>query len=91
MQALHDIFAIWTDLRSMATALNEKKDTVYRWHRRGRIPDTAWQRVIKAAEVRGRQLTVADLHAANRPAKPRGRANHKIRSIRRRSEPRAIS
>jgi hypothetical protein len=58
--------------------------------RRGRIPDTAWQRVIDAAVIQGRSLTVADLHAANRPAKARGRRTHKMRSARR-TEPRAIS
>jgi hypothetical protein len=94
MQALHDIFSIWDPnpaapeptkaARALAAALNEKQDTVYRWLRRKRIPDTAWQSIIDAAIVRGKVLTIADLHAANRPAKPRGRATHKARSARRR-------
>lgn len=88
MQAFDDIFSIWDDISDMATALNEKQDTVYRWSLRGRIPDNAWDRVIEAAKKRGTVLTVADLHAAN---KPRKSPSHKLRpSRKRRSEPRAV-
>lgn len=92
MQALHDIFSKWgtdadgfPDFSAVAAALNEKQDTVYRWWKRGRIPERAWLPFISAAEGRGERLTVADMHAANRPRKARGDA-HKIKSKRRREE-----
>lgn len=84
MQALQDIFGIWPDLSSMATAIGQKPDTVYRWSKKGRIPEDSWQSVIDAAVVRGRQLTASDLLAANKPPKLRGRPAHKIRPLRRR-------
>lgn len=87
MQALQDIFSIWDGHKGLATALNEKQDTVYRWKRRKRIPDSAWARIIEAAAAKGQVVTVADLHAANRPRAARGRI-HKTRAARRRGEPR---
>jgi hypothetical protein len=92
MQALRDIFSKWgthssgfPDFGAIAAALNEKQDTVYRWWQRGRIPERAWLPLISAAEARGERLTVADMHAANRPRKTREEA-HKIKSKRRREE-----
>jgi len=92
MQALDDIFSIWTSISSLATALNEKEDTVYRWKKRRRIPEDAWQPVIDAAALRGKTLTIADMHAANRPPKRRGKPAHKPKPVRRRrAEARAVS
>lgn len=91
MQALRDIFSIWGDFgpdgtpdcAAIATALNEKQDTVYRWWYRKRIPERSWLPLITAAQTRGKHLTVADMHAANRPPKARGGA-HKMKPMRRR-------
>lgn len=90
MQVVHDIFSIWgTDLskaaRALATALKEKHDTVYRWGKRGRIPGDAFPGIVEAARIKGKILTLADLHAANRPRKARGAA-HKRRSMRHRRD-----
>lgn len=90
MQVVHDIFSIWgADLskaaRALAAALDEKHDTVYRWGKRGRIPGDAFPGIVEAARLKGKILTLADLHAANRPRKAR-RPAHKRRSMRRRSE-----
>jgi hypothetical protein len=90
MQALHDIFAIWgtkAPWTALASALDEKDDTVYRWFKRKRVPESAWTAVIEAARQKGKVLTVADMHAANRPTKVRGRS-HKRMSPRRRNEAR---
>lgn len=101
MQALRNIFSIWgvnraeglPDFRAMATALDEKEDTVYRWYYRRRIPDRAWNAVIAKAAELGKVITVADMHAANTPTKPRGghRKAPKIKARRRRDEQRVIS
>lgn len=83
MQALDDIFAIWPDISTLATALQEEPDTVYRWKKRHRIPERVWPGVITAALGRGKVLTIADMHAANRPPHKRGTA-HKLKPVRRR-------
>lgn len=90
MQGLNDIFSVWPDISRMSAAVNEKHDTVYRWKTRKRIPEGAWTRVIAAAALQGKTLTVADMHAANRPPKVRA---HKIKPTRRRrrEEERAVS
>jgi hypothetical protein len=83
MQAIQDIFGIWPTLVDMATAIGAKPDTVYRWQKKGRIPEDSWQAVIDAAVVRGQPLTAGDLLAVNTPPKLRGRPAHKIRTLRR--------
>lgn len=87
MQALNDIFAIWPSLSCMAEEIGQKPDTVYRWQRSGRIPEGHWPIVIEKAARREHLLTMTDLHAANRPAKQRGRPAHKVKG--KRSEARA--
>lgn len=77
MQALQDIFAIWPDLDQMASAIGQKKDTVYRWMKSGRIPETHWTRIIEAAALRETLVTIADLYRVNRVAKQRGYPAHK--------------
>lgn len=84
MQALHDIFAIWPSVADMARSIRRKPDTVLKWRKNKRIPEDSWQAVIDGAFVRGHVLTAADLLAANRPFRLRGRAAHKVRSLRRR-------
>lgn len=77
MQAIDDIFELWPDLTAFAAAVGQKRDTVYRWQRSGRIPDTAWDDVIAAAKKLGKKLTVEQLHSANRPSRQRGAPAHK--------------
>jgi hypothetical protein len=77
MGSINSIFSIWPDLGEMASALGQKPDTVYRWKRSGRIPETAWMQVISAAAHRERLLTIKDLYEANRPARQRGKPAHK--------------
>jgi hypothetical protein len=90
MQALQDIFGLWPSISVMAESIGAKTDTVRKWKKSGRIPEDSWEVVIDAAGMKGATLTIADLHAANRPSRPRGRPAHKVRSIRRRrTEPRA--
>jgi hypothetical protein len=90
MQASVDIFNIWPSLDEMATSLGEKRDTVYRWQLRRRIPDDAWQAVIDAAAAKGRALSAAELLAFNKPTKRRGgRTQRAITAKRRRAEARA--
>lgn len=74
MQAVEDIFRIWESTTQMAEAIGEKPDTVFRWRRRGRIPEHALGAVCAAAKERGRRLTVAKILALNTPMKPRGAA-----------------
>jgi len=77
MQALREIFAIWPDMATMAAEIDQKVDTIYHWRRAGRIPEGHWPVVIEKAARRERLITMADLHAANRPAKQRGHPAHK--------------
>ena len=87
MQVIQDIFGIWPSLPAMAIAIGAKPDTVYRWQKKGRIPEDSWQPVIDAAAIRGRQITAADLLAVNTPPKLRGRPAHKVRALKRRKRP----
>lgn len=90
MQTRGDIFGIWATDAAMAHDLKQLPDTVYRWRKRGRIPEEQWDAVIEAAARCGRHLTATDILAANTPAKQRGRPAHKIRKLKeRRSEARA--
>lgn len=83
MQDLQDIFAVFgaprDAVRVLATAIGEKVDTVYRWHRHGRIPERSWAAVIAAVESKGKALSATDLLAANRTPKKRGRPARKLR------------
>lgn len=87
VQAIGDIFQIWPDTAAFATAIGQKIDTVYKWKRSGRIPDTAWDAIIVAAGEQGTVLTIAEIHAANRPALQRGRPAHRSKARRLRSVP----
>lgn len=73
MQAIHDIFGIWTSLGQMAKELGELEDTVYRWHLRGRIPEEAWPRVIEKAAKHEKLVTAQQLMILNGPVGRRGR------------------
>lgn len=73
MQELHDIFAIWTSIKAMADDLGELEDTVYRWKKRGRIPEDAWPTVIEKAARREVLVTAQMLMKFNAVPKKRGR------------------
>lgn len=80
MQVLRDItdvFKLWTTRTEMAAAVREKYDTVRKWEKAGRIPETAWNAVISAAALRGQLVTAADLLRLNRTPKQRGMPAHK--------------
>jgi hypothetical protein len=74
MQSLQDIFNIWPSIDVMAEEIKEKRDTVYRWRLRGRIPTTAWGQVIMAAAERGVAISTSQIFSLNQPMKKRGRA-----------------
>lgn len=73
MQAIHDIFEIWPSLGQMATEIGELEDTVYRWRKRGRIPEEAWPRVIEKAAKHEKLVTAQQLMSLNGPVGRRGR------------------
>ena len=73
MQVIHDIFAIWPSLRHMAEDLNQLEDTVYRWHKRGRIPEDVWPEVIAKAAKHEKLVTAQMLMSLNAPIGRRGR------------------
>ena len=73
MQAIHDIFQIWPSIGQMATDINELEDTVYRWKRRGRIPEEAWPRIIEKAAKYEKLVTASQLLTLNGPVGRRGR------------------
>lgn len=81
---LKSILDLWPDVSEMSVSLSTKPDTIYKWIKRGRVPEEWWQPIIDAALVKGRMLTASDLLTANRPPKLRGRPAHKVRRIRRR-------
>ncbi len=72
-QSIHDIFAIWGSVSTMANDLGEKRDTVFRWKLRERIPEDAWGKIIERAAMRERLVTASDLLKVNKPMKKRGR------------------
>ena len=81
MQSVDDIFAIFGNprsaVRNFAQALAEKPDTVYRWRKSGRIPETAWPKVITAARSKGNEITADVLLHVNRTPRQRGRPAHR--------------
>jgi len=77
MRQIHEIFGLWNSVTEMATAISAKPDTVRKWKKFNRIPQDAWRSVIDAAVVKGAELTVDDIMAANEPMKQRGRPAHK--------------
>lgn len=86
MQALRDIFGIWSSIRNMADDLNRPYDTVLAWRIRKRIPEDAWQDVIDAAKRRGKNLTVAQILTWNAPLGRRGRVRTKPIRVKRPEE-----
>lgn len=84
MAAVTDIFGLWDTTTEFAKAISAKPDTVRKWKKFGRIPQDAWQSVIIAAALKGRELSVDDILAANTPMKQRGRPAHKPKSRRKR-------
>lgn len=78
MQAIGDLFQKFSPelpkaVTLMAEGVGEKRDTVYRWLRAGRIPESSWSSVIDAAAARGIEVDTDTLLRLNRPAKRRGR------------------
>jgi len=73
MQAIDDVFAIWDSLREMAEDLEQLEDTVYRWKKRGRIPEDMWPKVIEKAAKHERLVTAQQLMKFNAPISRRGR------------------
>lgn len=71
MQALGDIFELFDGPTGLASEIGEKADTVLRWKLRGRIPDHAWDGVIRAVRRRGKQLSLGELLAMNTPKRNR--------------------
>jgi cell division FtsZ-interacting protein ZapD len=74
MQAPRDItevFALWDSRTDMARALDESYDTIRKWEKAKRIPERAWNAVIRAAALRERLITAADLLNLNTAQKPR--------------------
>jgi hypothetical protein len=71
VQALDDIFELFSGPTGLASEIGEKADTVLRWKLRQRIPDHAWTPVINAVKRRGRDLTVDQLLALNTPKRNR--------------------
>jgi|HubBroStandDraft_5_1064220.scaffolds.fasta_scaffold109906_2 hypothetical protein len=78
MQSIQDIFGIWVSLEAMAIDLGELEDTVYRWRRRGRIPEEAWPRVIEKAAKHEKLVTAAQLMTLNGPVGRRGRPRQSV-------------
>lgn len=74
MQVIADIFAAFGGTAKFAAAIGEKRDTVYRWLRRGRIPESAWASVISAAKNRSIPIEAADIFRVNLQPKPNGKA-----------------
>jgi hypothetical protein len=89
MQAICDLFRAFgppkKNVTVMAQAVGEKRDTVYRWLRSGRIPETSWPDVIEAAASKGIEVSADSLLRMNKPAGKRGRKikAKKIRAVRR--------
>lgn len=73
MQVIQDIFGIWPSLGQMANDIGELQDTVYRWKKRGRIPEEAWPRVIEKAARYEKLITPSLLMNLNGPVGRRGR------------------
>ncbi len=80
MAKIVNIFQLWDSPTDFAKAISRKPDTVRKWKKFRRIPQDAWPDVILAAALKGCELTVEDIIAANAPMKQRGRPAHKIKS-----------
>lgn len=72
---ISDIFGLWPSIREMASELAEKPDTVGRWRKRRRIPESAWPAVIAKGQARTstHKISADVLLRLNAPAKRRGR------------------
>lgn len=79
MQTISDVFGIWDCLADMAREIGHPYDNVAKWKQRSAIPSHAWRDVIRAAAVRSRVVTPAELLFLNPPRKPR-KAPRKRRS-----------
>jgi hypothetical protein len=82
MQAIGDLFRAFgppqKNVTVLADEIGEKRDTVYRWLRAKRIPETSWQSVIEAAKRHDIAIDASLLFQLNKPAKKRGRPVKKI-------------
>jgi len=72
MQTIDDIFRVWPSTTVMAEEIGEKPDTVFRWSKRGRIPEHAWGAVIESARRRKQRITAKQILDLNAPMRPRG-------------------
>jgi hypothetical protein len=73
MDTVHDIFEVWDSVSEMASALDQKADTVFRWRKKGRIPVDMWPRLIETAARREVLITATQLMNLHRGAPQRGR------------------
>lgn len=76
MQDVQDIFRLWPSVSELASQIGEKPDTVLRWKLRGRIPERVWPKVIMAAGLMDKPLTVGQLLAANATPRHAERYEH---------------
>jgi hypothetical protein len=85
MQAIGDLFQVFGPPRravtELAEAVGEKRDTVYRWLRSGRIPETSWPAVITATQRHGVRISADTLLKINKPAGKRGRPPKKAKKM----------
>jgi hypothetical protein len=76
MKTVADIFRAWPSDADLGRDIGVPYSTVAAWKRRGSIPATHWQAIIRAAEKRGRRDVTADLlvelHAGPDSAMPAG-------------------
>ena len=73
VHSIDDIFGIWVSLEAMALDLVQLEDTVYRWKKRGRIPEDMWPTVIEKAAKHERLVTAQQLMKFNASIAKRGR------------------
>jgi hypothetical protein len=57
----------------MAEEIGELEDTIYRWRKRGRIPEEAWPKIIEKAAKHEKLVTAQQLMNLNGPVGRRGR------------------
>jgi hypothetical protein len=83
MPTLQALLDIWPHHSVLAADLDQKPDTVRKWVKHQRIPESAWTDFIAAAARRGRTVTADEILNANAPMKMRGWPAGKSRKRRR--------
>lgn len=61
MKNVHDLFAAWPALSSLAADIGVSYNTAKHMKRRGSIPARYWPLLVRSAEARGIQLTYDQL------------------------------